>query len=140
MSHHSTTGNVTKFCGCVKWKECAHPWYVDFQEGQHRYRRSLDALLERHPVDFAEARAEARRAIVTWRGRLLPGDRPTLGELMTDYGRREGAPAAEKYHVDVITRARVDGRTFGAWCAADITTTALERFRLDRPKVAANRN
>jgi hypothetical protein len=27
-------GNVKKICGCAKWKECAHPWYVDFREGK----------------------------------------------------------------------------------------------------------
>jgi hypothetical protein len=34
MPRQSETGNVTKICGCAKWKEYAHPWYVDYREGK----------------------------------------------------------------------------------------------------------
>ena len=39
MPRKSRTDNVKKICGCVKWKECAHPWYVDYREGKEIGRR-----------------------------------------------------------------------------------------------------
>ena len=33
MARLSKTGQVTKVCGCAKWKDCAHPWYVSYHEG-----------------------------------------------------------------------------------------------------------
>jgi hypothetical protein len=58
MARRSETGNVTKICGCAKWKECAHPWYVAYSEGKDdtgRYRRlrgRLADLVGREPGKF----------------------------------------------------------------------------------------
>ena len=38
MPRQSQTENVRKICGCVKWKTCAHPWYLDYQRDKVRYR------------------------------------------------------------------------------------------------------
>ena len=86
MPRQSDTGNVRKICGCVKWKDCAHPWYVDYREGKDVDRGSgsfgltqgcgsvLSLLVGREPVDYADAKAEARRAIVAWKdGRNAAG-------------------------------------------------------------------
>jgi len=81
---------------------------VDHQEGKEvvdgrmRYRtlrRRLSLLVGREPRDFADAKAEAQRAIVAWRdGRdatgLIPGDAPTLATLLEKYSERPGAPLA----------------------------------------------
>jgi len=93
MPRRSATDNVRKICGCTKWKTCAHPWYLDFQKRKIRYRDNLDRLIDRHPADFTEARDEARRAIVAkLEGRdprdLQPGDRPTIAQVLEDYGKR----------------------------------------------------
>jgi hypothetical protein len=108
MARQSETGNVKKICGCVKWKECAHPWYVDYRSGkevgpsgkvrERALRRKLAELVGREPRDFAEAKDEARRAITAWKdGRdaraLLPTDRKTLAQVLDAYGERpNGAP------------------------------------------------
>ena len=34
MARPSKTGHLTKVCGCATWKDCAHPWYVDYHEGE----------------------------------------------------------------------------------------------------------
>ena len=34
MARRSETDHVRKVCGCAKWKECAHPWYVSYREGK----------------------------------------------------------------------------------------------------------
>ncbi len=47
---------------------------------------------------------------------------------------------AEQYQVGTITATIVQGQTFGDWRIADITREALDAFRAQRPKVAANRN
>jgi integrase len=147
MARYSQTGNVRKLCGCKGWKTCAHPWYLDFRpaRGGPRVRRNLDELVGRHATDIGSAKEEAQRAMVAIRDNrdpkdLLPGDRPTLAALMAEYGTRDGAPAAERYQVRAIARALIEGRRFGDWPAADVTLAALERFQLDRPKVAGNRN
>src|SRR5215831_13435155 len=98
-------GYVKKICGCAKWKECSHPWYVDYREGskygkkaEKILRKKLAPLVGREPVDFADAKAEARRAITAWRDgfdatQLIPGDGPTLASLLDEYGKRpDGAP------------------------------------------------
>ena len=128
MPRQSETGNVKKICGCVKWKECAHPWYVDYREGkevgpngqvrERGLRSKLAPLVGREPVDFADAKAEARRAIVAWKdGRdareLLPGDAPTLAD-----GARRVRQAAERradrrYQRGPIVKTVVNGRPFG---------------------------
>jgi integrase len=147
MARYSQTGNVRKLCGCKGWKNCAHPWYLDFRpaRGGPRVRRNLDELVSRHAADIVNAKEEAQRAMVAIRDNrdpkdLLPGDRTTLAELMAEYGTRDGAPAAEQRHARVIARAVIEGRRFGDWPAADVTMTAFERFQLDRPTVAGNRN
>jgi integrase len=160
MARHSATDNVRKICGCVKWRTCAHPWYVSYREGKETdpktgklrergLRRQLAPLVGREPTDYADAVAEARRAIVAWKdGRnphdLLPGDQPTLSALMAEYGRRAYASASEKYHVAVIERTIVPApggpRRLGGWRATDVTADAIEAFRAQRPSVGANRN
>jgi integrase len=151
MARHSDTGNVKKICGCVKWKECAHPWYVDFQEGKevvdgkmrHRaLRKKLGPLVGREPLDFADAKAEARRAIVAWKdGRdataLLPGDVVTLATLLEKYGERPGGASRDS---GPIVKAIVNGRKLGEWRADVITRDMIEAFRRDRPTIAGNRD
>jgi hypothetical protein len=92
MAPSSTTGHVKKVCGCAKWKDCAHPWYVTYRErkdagagGKVRepgLRCKLAPLVGREPGDFADAKMEARRAIVARKDcrdarKLLAGDAPT---------------------------------------------------------------
>ena len=92
MAQPGKTGHVKKVCGCVKWKDCAHPWYVDYREGKETgaggkvrergLQCQLAPLVGREPGDFADAKMEARRAIAAWKdGRdareLLAGDAPT---------------------------------------------------------------
>lgn len=145
MPRTSKDGNVGKICGCVRWKECAHPWYVHHQAKGRRFRRNLDNLIGKHCVDIAAARAEARRAIVAWTdGRdprdVQPGDRPTLAQLLEAYRKRPGASAAEEAQARPIERVTINGRRFGACHADEITRDMLEAFRRARPRVAANRD
>jgi len=155
MARHSKTEHVKKICGCAKWKECAHPWYVDYREGkeigpsgkvrERGLRCKLAALVGREPKDFAEARAEARRAIVAWKdGRdarqLLPGDAPTLAAVIDAYGKRPHGAPLDRYQRGPIVRTMVNGRLFGEWRAEDITREMIESFRRQRPTVAANRD
>jgi len=106
MARQSKTDNVRKICGCAKWKTCAHPWYVWYSEGKElgaggqvrakSLRRKLSLLVGREPKDFADAKTEARRAIVAWKdGRdardLIPGDAPTVAMLLEGYGERPNA-------------------------------------------------
>jgi integrase len=151
MPRQSETGNVKKICGCVAWKTCAHPWYVDYREGkeigpdgkvrERGLRKRLEPLVGREPVDFADAKAEARRAIVAWqdgldaRG-LLPSDRKTLKQILDAYGRRPGGAVR---NTEPIERVIVNGRRFGDWPADAITREMVEAFRRLRPRVAANR-
>lgn len=148
----STTGHLRKLCGCSKWKECTHQWYVDYKAPKdhpnrpdERLRRNLEALTGRKAADFAEAQEEARRAIVAWLDKrdarkLQPADRPTLAKVLDEYVGRPGAAANDALQVKVITHAVVGGRLFGQWHAADITRETLDQFRATRPRVAGNRN
>ena len=155
MPRRSRTGNVRKICGCAQWKTCAHPWFVWYREGkeigpngnlrEHALRRELRALVGREPIDFADAKAEARRAIVAWRdGRdareLLPGDTPTLAVLLDAYGQRPDGAPIDRYQRGPIVRTVVNGRPFGEWRAADITREMVQAFRRQRPRVAGNRD
>jgi len=77
-------------------------------------------------VDYADAKAEARRAIVAWKdGRdaraLLPGDAPTLAMVLEADGQRpDGAPIG-RYQRGPIVTTMVNDRPFGEWRAAEIT-------------------
>lgn len=154
MARTSKTDHVKKICGCAKWKDCAHPWYVDYREGKEigphgkvrekGIRCRLSKLVGREPVDYLEAKAEARRAILAWQeGRdatnLLPCDAPTLATLLDAYAARPGGSSIA-YQKGPITKAVVNGRPFGEWRAAEITRDMIEAFRRQRKTVAANRN
>lgn len=151
MPRKSQTHNVRKNCTCKHWKLCPHPWYVDYTASkQHprrpnaRYRKILD-LAAAPAGSLREAQEEARRAITAWlEGRdpvlLQPTDRPTLAQVLKQYRQRPNASPAEQYQVGKITAAIVQGQKFGDWRIADITREALDAFRAQRPKVAANRN
>jgi len=152
MPRQSETGNVKKICGCAGWKTCAHPWYVDYREGkeigpdgkvrERGLRKRLAPLVGREPVDFADAKAEARRAIVAWqdgldaRG-LLPTDRKTLKQILDAYGQRPGGAGRNNAPIE---RAIINGRRFGDWPADAITREMVEAFRRQRPTIAANRD
>lgn len=154
MPKQSDTGNVKKLCACgrSKWSTCSHPWYVDFKAAKdhprrpnERYRKNLDMASGKHAANLREAQDEARRAITAWLdGRdpalLQPDDRPTLAQVLAQYGQRPQASKAEKYQVGPIATTKVQGRKFGEWRACDITREALDAFRQQRPTVAANRN
>lgn len=151
MPRQSGTGNVKKICGCVKWKECAHPWYIDHREGKELHngkvrerglRCRLGPRVGREPIDFQDAKKEAQRAIVAWRDgldarQLLPGDVVPLATLLERYGERPGGAAAS---TGPIVRAIVNGRRFGDWRADAITREMIEAFRRQRPTIAANRD
>lgn len=145
MARKSDTANVTKICGCVRWKDCAHAWYVAYSEKPRgRFRRNLDLLIGRHCVDFTEAQAEARRAIVAWQdGReakdLQPADRPTVAALLNAYRQRADAGTSEADQAKPIERTIINGRPFGEIAAADVTRAMLEQFKQKRPRVAGNR-
>ena len=155
MARPSKTDHVKKICGCAKWRECGHPWYVDYREGKalgsdgqvraRGLRCKLAPLVGREPVDFADAKAEARRAIVAWKdGRdareLLPGDAPTLATVLDAYGQRPGAAPVDKYQRRQILKPIINGRPLGEWRAAEITREMIEAFRRQRPRVAGNRD
>ena len=156
MARRSRTDNVRKICGCAKWKTCAHPWYLDYQRDSVRYRDNLDKLIGRHPIDFAAAKDEARRAIVAKQdGRdpkgLVPSDDPTLAALLGAYDearprqdRRAKVEHGRRWQIGVIVATEIqspDGvRRFGDWRARAITADTLERFRRRRPVVAGNRD
>lgn len=156
MARYSHTGNVRKICGCAKWKECAHPWYIDYRHGkklsektgtvvEKGLRCKLAPLVGREPADFADAKAEARRAIVAWKdGRdareLLPGDAPTLAVVLDAYGQRPNGAPIGPYQRGPIVRTVVNGRPLGEWRAVEITRDMIEVFRRQRPRVAGNRD
>lgn len=122
MARLTKTDHVKKICHCARWKECTHPWYVDYREGERKsgrvLRRKLATLVGREPLDFADAKAEARRAIIAWKdGRdardLIPGDAPTLAMIIDSYGKRsDGAPIV--YQRGPLTKTVVNGRPFGS--------------------------
>src|SRR5207248_2286612 len=112
---------------------------------QRGLRCKLSTLVGREPADFAEAKAEARRAIVAWQdGRdardLLPIDAPTLATVLGAYQQRPGASVSDRYQHGPILRTVVHGRPFGEWRAAAITRDMIEAFRKQRPRVAGNRD
>lgn len=144
MSRRSQTGNVRKQCDCESWKTCAHPWYLDYQEHGIRYRDNLDLLIGWHALDFAEAQNEARRAIVAKQdGRdpknIVPGDDPTLAQLLVDY-LRDRPRQKGGYQASVINKTVVHGRAFGEWRLSQIKTETIQRFRQLRPRVTGNRD
>jgi len=127
----------------VKWKECAHPWYLDYQRAGVRFRDNLDKLIGRHAADFAEAKDEARRAIVAKLDghdpkRIVPGDDPTLAQLLESYLTER--PRKDDYQAGVITKTVVAGRTFGDVRIGTITTETIKQFQRLRPRVAGNRD
>jgi integrase len=158
MPQASRSDNVRKICGCAKWKVCTHPWYIFYRSGkkisdkkpgmvvENGLRCKLSTLVGCEPRDFAEAKAEARRAIVAWKdGRdareLLPGDRPTLAAMLDAYPsatRRDVAACRDQ--IRPILRTVVNGRAFGEWHVDEITREMLEAFRRKRPRVAGNRD
>lgn len=144
MPRTSKDGNVRKICGCTKWKDCKHAWYVDVRDKvRGRYCRNLDKLVGRHAVDFAAAKDEARRAIVAWyEGRdprgIVPSDDPTLQVLLDEYNRER--PRKDKWQIGRITKTLVGGCKFGDWRVTAITTDTLKQFRRSRPLVAGNRD
>jgi integrase len=147
MPRQSATDNVRKICGCAKWKTCAHPWYVDYQRDNVRYRPNLDKLIDRHAPDFLAAKDEARRAIVALlAGRdpksLLPDDDPTVAQILEAYDRVR--PRVDRWHVGRITRAPLASplgvRPFGEWRASVVTTDTLRQFRQTRTRVSGNRD
>jgi integrase len=147
MPRKSKTENVRKICGCAKWKTCAHPWYLDYQREKTRYRDNLDKLIGRHCKDFAEAKDEARRAIVAkLEGRdpkgLVPADDPTVGELLDAFDAER--PRQDRWQVGRIKATEVptpDGiRPIGRVRASTLTPDILKAFRAKRPLVAGNRD
>jgi hypothetical protein len=155
MARPSRTDHVKKICGCAKWRECTHAWFIDYREGkeigpagkvrERGVRCKLSTLVGREPVDFADAKAEARRAIVAWKdGRdareLLPGDAPTLAVVLDDYSARpNGSPLAAYRRGPIVTTA-VNGRPLGEWRAAELTRDMIETFQRQRPRIAGNRD
>src|SRR5688572_6194272 len=133
MPRQSRTENVRKGCGCVKWKTCAHPWYLDYQRDKVRFRDNLDKLIDRHCKDFAEAKDEARRAIVAkLEGRdprgLVPSDHPTLAQILQEFDREK--PRLDRWQIGRIIATDVptsDGlRPFGNVRARTITPEMLK--------------
>ena len=92
-----------------KWKTCPHPWYLDFQRDNVRYRDNLDKLIGRHAPDFTAAKDEARRAIVAkLEGRdpkgLVPADDPTLAQMLDAYDRER--PRRDRWQIGRIVQDR----------------------------------
>src|SRR5262245_6225150 len=143
MPRQSVTNNVRKICGCAKWKTCAHPWYLDFQRDNIRFRDNLDKLVGRHASDFTAAQDEARRAIsAKLDGRdpkgLLPSDDPTLERVLTEYLAER--PRVDTWQPKRIARTIVGGAPLGAWRVSTITTDVIRQFRRQRPRVQGNRD
>jgi integrase len=129
---------------CIPGSSRTRPKSHPLRPGQ-RFRTNLDALIEFHPSNLSEAKTEARRAIEAWlHGRdpaaLQPADRAMLAQAFEAYQRRPEAPATEVGQARVIGRTVVNGRPFGEWCLMEITREAIEAFRRQRPRVAANRD
>jgi integrase len=147
MPRKSRSENVRKICGCVKWKQCTHPWYLDYQRDNVRFRDNLDLLIDRHAADFTDAKDEAQRAIrAKLDGRdprgLLPTDDVTLAQVLEAYDKER--PRVDRWQVGRILATPVPApgglRPFGAWRASAITTETLKQFRHLRPRVAGNRD
>ena len=66
MPRASHTGNVRKICGCAKWKDCSHPFYVWYRAPKgtgkphagEALRRPIEKLVGRKPIDYADAKGE----------------------------------------------------------------------------------
>ena len=154
MPRHSPTGNAHKRCKCGRARQssCAHPWFVAYKAPRshplragQRFRLNLDTLIGFHPSNLTEAKTEARRAIEAWlNGRdpaaLQPSDLPTLAQVLDAYHQRPEAPGREVGQFGPITRAIINGRRFGDWRTVEITREAIEAYRRQRPRVAANRD
>jgi integrase len=158
MARRSQTDNVRKLCACVKWKTCTHPWYVDYREGKELdasgnarrrgLRRRLSVITGREPKDFADAVAEARRAIVAWKdGRdardLQSADDPTVAQLLEAYDKEK--PRQDRWQIGRINGTTIAGITprdsnFGRLRASTITADTLKAFKRQRPLVAGNRD
>jgi integrase len=122
---------------------------VSYREGEGKgaavLRRKLSVLVGREPKDFADAKAEARRAIVAWKDGLdargvLPGDAPTLTMLLEEYGQRPDGAPIDRYQRGPILKTAVNGRPLGEYHAAEVTREMIEAFRRRRPHVAGNRD
>ena len=147
MPAKSKTDHVRKRCGCKAWKDCRHPWYLDFQREKVRFRDNLDRLIGRHPIDFQEATDEARRAIVAKlqgydpKG-LVPDDDPTLALLLREYDREK--PRRDRWQLGRILKTELPTpagpRCLGEWRVSSITADTLRQFRRARPVVAGNRD
>lgn len=70
MPTQSRSSNVRKRCHCRAWKQCLHPWYVDYQVKSLRFRPNLDVWIGHHCEDFTEARERANLAVIAWLERL----------------------------------------------------------------------
>lgn len=146
MARISKTQNVRKRCSCTKWKECSHPWYIRHKDKTRgALRGRLVDLVGREPLDFSDATAEARRAIVAWTdGRdaraLVPGDAPTVTQLLEAYAERPHGSTPDPYQQGLILRTKVHGRPFGDWRGTEVTHKMLEAFRQQRSTVAGNRD
>ena len=148
MPRMSRSDNVRKICGCKRWKDCRHAWYLDYQRDGTRYRNNLDKLIGFHPADFQQAKDEARRAIVAKQnGRdaknLQPSDDPTLADLLAAYEKER--PRRDIYQAKQIGRTPVTAASgalvpFGEWRISAVTLDALKRFRHTRPRIAGNRD
>jgi integrase len=99
----------------------------------------------REPTDYADAKAEAKRAIVAWRdGKdargLLPGDPKTLAIVLDEYNNRLGGAPIDKYRRGAIVNVVINARKFGEWPADGVTLEMLESFQGQRPTIAGNRD
>lgn len=151
MPRKSSTEHVRKRCDCVKWKTCQHPWYLDYQEKNVRFRDNLDKLIGYHAADFTEAKGEARRAIqAKLDGRdpagLVPADDPTMTELLDAYlkERPRSDMRQAQWQIGRLLKTELRSPTgmkpFGQWRASAVTTETLREFRRVRPVVAGNRD
>jgi integrase len=151
MPRQSETGNAKKICGCVAWKTCAHPWYVDYREGKEigpdgkaraRATQAAQAARRSRASGFCrcEGRGAARDRCVARRPRrawIAAEDRKTLKQILDAYGQRPGGAVRNNAPIE---RAIINGKPFGEWPADAITREMLDMFRRQRPKVAANRD
>jgi integrase len=148
MPRTTKTANLRKVCGCVKWKACTHPWYLDHQRKGKRLRVNLDKLLGRHPADYVAAVDDGRRALAALLAGhnpagIVPADNPTLGQILDEYGRR--TPRVARWEIPRLKRTPVASaagvaRRFGDWPVSTITPDTLQTFRAARPHVAGNRD
>ena len=67
MPRKSRTENVRKICGCVKWKDCAHPWYVKPEAG------AWMICVKSYSGDNAKMFAESLAQEINQGGKFFPG-------------------------------------------------------------------